>query len=73
MDRDTQFGRLVVAVLALAVLATLLDAAVSRRSPRPEPRLLHVTAEAYEEAEPDVVRISLGMKAVAMARRRAGG
>jgi uncharacterized protein YggE len=64
MERDTLFGRIVVAVLALAVLATLVDSAVSRREPRPEPRVLNVTAEAYEEAEPDVVRISLGMKAV---------
>lgn len=63
MDRDQLSGRVVIAVLALAVLATLIDAAVSRRTPRPEPRLLMVSADAYEEAEPDVALISLGVKA----------
>jgi uncharacterized protein len=64
MDKDALFGRAVVGVLAVAVLATLVDAAVSRRTPRTEPRVLTITADAYEEAEPDVVRISLGVKAV---------
>ena len=64
MEREGAFGKVVVVVLALAVLATLVDAAAWRRRPEPEPRLLSVSAEAYEEAEPDVVRISLGIKAV---------
>ncbi len=64
MQRESVFGHVVVVVLALAVLATLLDAASWRRKPSPEPRLLTVTADAYQEAEPDVVKISLGVKAV---------
>jgi len=64
MHRESIFGQIVVAVLALAVLATLIDAAAWRRKPSPEPRLLTVTADAYQEAEPDVAKISLGVKAV---------
>jgi len=64
MDKDLLFGRVVVGVVAVAVLATLMDAAVSRRTPQPEPRVLTVSADAYEEAEPDVALISLGVKSV---------
>jgi hypothetical protein len=64
MQRESVFGHVVVVVLALAVLATLIDAASWRRKPSLEPRLLTVTASAYREAEPDVAKISLGVKAV---------
>jgi uncharacterized protein YggE len=53
-------------VLALAVLASLVDAAVTRRRPAlstQPPRMLRVTASAFAEAEPDTARISLGVKA----------
>lgn len=64
MHRESVSGQIVVVVLGLAVLATLVDAAAWRRKPSPEPRLLTVKAEAYKEAEPDVAKISLGVKAV---------
>ncbi len=64
MDREGPFGKIVVLVLALAVLATLVDSALSRRRIEREPRILAVTAEAYAEAEPDVAKISLGVKSV---------
>lgn len=71
MEKDSLLGRSAVVVLAVAVLATLVDSAVARRTPRPEPRLLQVRAEAFEEAEPDVVRISLGLKAIRPTPREA--
>ena len=64
MDHEGPFGKIVVLVLALAVLATLVDSALSRRRVEREPRILAVTAEAYAEAEPDVAKISLGVKSV---------
>lgn len=64
VEREGWFGRAVVVVLALAVLATLVDAAVARRQERLAPRVLAVRAEAEVEAEPDIARIKLGVKAV---------
>jgi uncharacterized protein YggE len=66
VNREMVIWRIVVAVLVIAVVATMVDSAVLRRqaAARPdEPRLLNVTADAYAEAEPDVARISLGIKA----------
>ncbi len=65
MDRETVIWRIVIAVLVVAVVATMVDSAVLRRqAAKPdEPRVLNVTADAYAEAEPDVARISLGIKA----------
>lgn len=67
MDREMVIWRIVVAVLIVAVVAMMVDSAVVRRqaAAKPdEPRVLNVMAEAYAEAEPDVARISLGIKAV---------
>jgi len=64
MEREGPLGKIVVLVLAVAVLATLADAALSRRRVERAPRILAVSAEAYAEAEPDVAKVSLGVKAV---------
>jgi hypothetical protein len=64
MEREGPLGKIVVLVLAVAVLATLADAALSRRRVERQPRILTVSAEAYAEAEPDVAKVSLGVKAV---------
>jgi uncharacterized protein len=68
MERESLFGRAVIVVLALAVIAALVDAAMYRRAapaaPPTPPRVLAVTADAYAEAEPDLARVSLGVKAV---------
>ena len=66
MDGDGRLLKGVALVLALAVLASLVDAALARRRPAPAaqpPRTLRVTASAFAEAEPDMARISLGIKA----------
>jgi uncharacterized protein YggE len=66
MDGDSKLLKGVALVLALAVLASLVDAAMARRRPAPSaqtPRMLRVTASAFAEAEPDMARISLGVKA----------
>jgi len=67
VNREMVIWRIVIAVLVVAVVAMMVDSAILRRqaAARPdEPRLLNVTADAYAEAEPDVARISLGIKAV---------
>ena len=66
MDGDSKLLKGVALVLALAVVASLVDAAMARRRPTPAatpPRTLSVTASAFAEAEPDTARISLGVKA----------
>lgn len=75
MDREGGLGKVVVVVLALAVLATLVDAAIARRQEKPQKqdRVLSVRAEGYVEAEPDVARISLGIKATRPTPREAAG
>ncbi len=67
MERDIALMKGVVVVLVVAVLAALVDAAILRRQlgafPK-EPRVLEVEATAYAEAEPDMAKVSLGVKAV---------
>jgi hypothetical protein len=64
MERDSVFSRAVVVVVALAVLVALVDSAMSRREARQGTRVLVASGDAYAEAEPDVARITLGVKAV---------
>jgi uncharacterized protein YggE len=57
-------SRAVVVVLALAVLVALADSAIVRHQETPPPeRLLVVRGSATVEVEPDIARISLGVKA----------
>ena len=56
-------GRIVVIVLALAVLAALVDGAIVRHQQWPRERLLTASGSAQVEVEPDVATISLGVKA----------
>jgi len=62
MRRYRSLGEVVVVALALMLLATLVQA--QPENEKPKPRLLTVRGEAYVEAEPDMVRISLGIEAV---------
>jgi len=74
MDGDSKLLKGVALVLALAVVATLVDAAIARRRPAPSerpPRTLRVTASAFAEAEPDMARISLGVRAIEPTPREA--
>lgn len=56
-------SRAVVIVLALAVLAALVDAAVVRHRELAPRRVLVASGSAEVEVEPDIARISLGVKA----------
>jgi uncharacterized protein YggE len=74
MDGDSKLLKGVALVLALAVLASLVDAAMARRRAAPSaqpPRRLRVTASAFAEAEPDMARISLGVKATRLTPQEA--
>lgn len=56
-------SRVVVIVLALAVLVALVDSAIVRHREITPDRLLVVRGSATVEVEPDIARISLGVKA----------
>lgn len=71
MEREALLWRVVVVVLAVAVLATLAESALSRRQPRPQPGTLRISAQAHEEARPDVARVSLRIKAVGPTAKQA--
>ena len=73
MDKNGTLLKGIAVVLALALLATLVDAALMRHQlgPQQKPRVLTVQATAYAEAEPDVARISLGVKATRATPREA--
>jgi len=60
---EDTFSRVVVIVVALAVLVALVDAAIVRHEEAPRERLLVVQGSSTVEVEPDIARITLGVKA----------